>query len=232
MYRYFTTITVSYLLVYLKVDLLWWINLPFCYLKMKTCNKCIKEKKLKEFSKHKNSKDWLQYICKECHIIQNRKYNRSREWVITNIYSTQKLSSKRRLHKLPNYTKKELQVWVFSQDNFEELYNNWAESWYDRNLTPSIDRLDDYKGYSFDNIQLMTWRENKDKWDKDRLNWINNKISKRVVQIDEKSWNIINEFFSISEAKRKTNISDATISWCCRNNWINKTAWGYIWKFN
>ena len=38
-----------------------------------------------------------------------------------------------------------------------------------------VDRLNDYKGYSFDNIQLMTWQENKDKGHRDCLNGINNK---------------------------------------------------------
>jgi hypothetical protein len=49
------------------------------------------------------------------------------------------------------------------KNNFYELYNNWIDSGYKKSDKPSVDRIDDYKGYSFDNIQLMTWKENNKK---------------------------------------------------------------------
>ena len=42
-------------------------------------------------------------------------------------------------------------------------------------LAPSIDRKDDYKPYTFDNIQLTTWQQNKAKGHEDCKNGINNK---------------------------------------------------------
>jgi len=52
---------------------------------------------------------------------------------------------------------------VYKQPNFEELYNNWVKHGYDKWYKPSVDRLNDDKGYSFSNIQLVTWKENSDK---------------------------------------------------------------------
>jgi hypothetical protein len=44
--------------------------------------------------------------------------------------------------------------------NFKVLYKNWVKSGYEKNFRPSVDRLDSTKGYSFDNIRLVTWKEN------------------------------------------------------------------------
>ena len=41
-----------------------------------------------------------------------------------------------------------------------DLFLKWQSSNYKRNLAPSIDRKDDTKGYSFENITVMTWKEN------------------------------------------------------------------------
>jgi len=57
-------------------------------------------------------------------------------------------------------------------------------------------------------------------------------ISKRktVLQLNLNG-NIINEFKSIRDAEKFTNINRAHISKCCNNKPLYKTAGGYIWKF-
>lgn len=40
------------------------------------------------------------------------------------------------------------------------LYNEWVKSGYKREKSPSIDRINPLKNYSFDNTNLMTWGEN------------------------------------------------------------------------
>ena len=90
-------------------------------------------------------------------------YIRTVKGLIVSIYGRQKKSSKKRGHQLPTYSKEELHVWITSQSNFKELYDNWIASDCDMWLIPSVDRLDDAKGYSFNNIQLITWRENHEK---------------------------------------------------------------------
>ena len=96
--------------------------------------------------------------------IKDKAYKRTIDGLISRIYYSQKGSSKRREHNPPTYSKEQLHVWMTSQVNFNNLYINWVASGYKKDLVPSVDRLDDYKGYSFDNIQLMTWRENLDKY--------------------------------------------------------------------
>lgn len=81
--------------------------------------------------------------------------------LVATIYDHQKLHSKEREHQPPTYSRKELHVWMIAQSNFEELYSNWIASDCETNLRPSVDRLINSKGYSFDNIQLMTWKENR-----------------------------------------------------------------------
>lgn len=76
------------------------------------------------------------------------------------IYEKQKHSSKKRGHAPPNYTLAAFRDWLYNHDSFVALYNNWFDSGFKTELIPSVDRLDDEKGYSFDNIRLVTWREN------------------------------------------------------------------------
>ena len=82
---------------------------------------------------------------------------------------TQKLRTKyggrkNRGHKPPEYSFEQFYNWLINQQKFEKLYNDWIASGCENNLKPSVDRPNDYKGYSLNNIQLMTWRENKEKY--------------------------------------------------------------------
>ena len=51
---------------------------------------------------------------------------------------------------------------------------------------------------------------------------------KRIYQIDSDG-NIVNEFYSMKEAERQTDIKSANISKCCRE--IRNYAGGYKWKY-
>jgi len=67
---------------------------------------------------------------------------------------------KKRGHLNPTYSLNELRDWLFSQDEFHKIYDEWVESGYDRWKRPSCDRLDDYKPYSLDNMRIVSWRDN------------------------------------------------------------------------
>ena len=64
---------------------------------------------------------------------------------------------------MPSYSLGELRSWVLNQPNFEILYYKWVQSNYDKWLVPSIDRIRDDEGYNFNNIQLVSFKENSDK---------------------------------------------------------------------
>lgn len=116
-----------------------------------------------------------------------------------------------------------------SQINFDALYLNWINSGYDKWKKPSCDRIDDYKGYSFDNIRLVTWQDNKDKTHEDMKNGINNKQSQSVLQFNLNG-EYISKYHSQCNAERITGASQSGISACC--NGLNETAGGFKWSYS
>ena len=160
--------------------------------------------------------------------LRHKERRRTKKGVVETIYNSQKQTSKRKGYSLPTYNKKELEGWIFSQPLFHVLYDNWKRLDYQKNYKPSIDRKDDYVGYTMDNIQLMTWEENKVKGEKDRVSGINNKINKTVIQYSLDG-EYIAEHHSISEAGRYTNSNFKHISSCCRKK--RKTHNGFIWRY-
>ncbi len=190
----------------------------------KICIKC-GELKTEFFSKGKGK---ISKLCKECDRKRISDYRKTKQGLIGTIYQSQKLSSKNRNMELPNYTLKELREWCHKQPKFDKLYLDWVVSGYNKMKVPSIDRLDDYKPYTFDNIQLMNWEENDLKGKSDRLNGVNNKNKRPVVQytLDD---DYVNDFCSIAEASRELKINVSSISSVCLN--VRKTAGGYKWKY-
>lgn len=47
---------------------------------------------------------------------------------------------------------------------------NWEDSGYNTYLAPSLGRINEREGYSFDNLKLVTWVENLNSGFKDRQN--------------------------------------------------------------
>lgn len=195
---------------------------------MKKCKQCNELKPLTEYRKEKNNKDGRRNKCNPCRNEMEYKNRRTKDGLISIIYNSQKYNSKVRNHQPPTYTKKELKNWVFSNPNFTAIYEEWISSGYEKDLKPSIDRLNNYKGYSFDNIQLTTWKENSNNQHKDVLEGRFNKTNKAVIQMDLEG-NFIKVYHSISHAGRCTGVIDKNISCVC--NGKRNTAGGYKWKF-
>jgi len=186
----------------------------------KKCNKCGVVKLINDFRKKRS-------ICKLCDKEYNLRYIKTKKGLITNIYNNQRHNSIFRKDPLPTYTKQQLINLLFNNPLFHKLYDNWVSSNYDRKLRPSIDRINDYKSYSFDNIQLVTWYENERRYYTDSKNGINNKQNFAVIGINKHTKDII-EFHSMNEASRQIKTSQGNISDCCKNK--RKSAGGYIWK--
>jgi len=206
---------------------------------MKKCSKCGELKDLSEFGNNTRMKDGLQYVCKNCKKGEDERYRHSKKGVLSQIYGAQKERAKINKYIELKYTKKELGSWLFSHPIFNELFANWKASNFNKSLAISIDRINDYKGYSFDNIQLMTWDENRIKYYSDAKNGINNKMARAVIGTHRITGKVI-EFYSCIEAERQTNINNSRISDCCnkkisisskRSPYLNETAGGYYWKF-
>lgn len=194
----------------------------------KTCTVCKKEKDITEFGKRRRSKDGLKSYCKKCDYIRISSYEKTKKGLISRIYYSQTSSSKKRGHNPPEYSKAELSDWLLSQEIFQKLFKDWEDSGYRKMLKPSIDRLDDYKGYSLDRIQITTWGFNFDKGHKDRRNGVNNKMSKNVTGTNIVTGEIV-EFHSTMEAERQLGIHHTSIGANCLGK--AKTAGKYIWNY-
>lgn len=194
----------------------------------KKCVRCSRTKSIEDFYRAKGKKGGRLHHCRECGIKAVNEYTKTKQGLTTSIYCTQKFSSKVRGHPNPTYLLSELRDWLFSQDKFHKIYDEWVESGHDRWKRPSCDRLDDYKPYSLDNIRIVTWRENWVRGNEDRVSGINKKGTKPVDQYSLEG-EFIERFHSISEAERVTGIQRPNINNCCLG--ARKWAGGFIWKF-
>ena len=78
---------------------------------------------------------------------------------VTQVYSSIRHKSKRNWGILPDITKEELRKWLYI-NGLKSMWITYLESGCNKDLRPSVDRINDYGYYEFDNMQLITWREN------------------------------------------------------------------------
>ncbi len=150
-----------------------------------------------------------------------QKYKHSINGLIRNMYYGQVSSSKKRGHLPPEYTCDELVLWVLKQSMFTELFNQWVASGYKTRLIPSVDRLRNDIGYTFDNIQLMSFVGNMKKNHEGRYRNV------KQYSLDGK---FIAEYKTISSASVALNIPLGCISRVCLGH-RNKTG-GFKWEFS
>ncbi|MCK5343243.1 MAG: hypothetical protein KAR20_07555 [Candidatus Heimdallarchaeota archaeon] len=198
------------------------------FLVMKKCTKCGELKSLSNYYNHKHTISGLHSLCKSCMAESCRASRKTKGGVIFDALAGQKKRSKNKDMSIPNYTLEELRQWALNQEIFHKLYKNWVNSGYKKMFKPSFDRINDYNPYTLNNIQITTWQENYDRGNKDRVDGINNKQNKSVIQLT-KNGQIINEFYSTCNASRETKINQSNISAACRG--IRPMAGGYIWRF-
>lgn len=177
---------------------------------VKVCFKCGIEKPLTEYYKHKRMTDGHLNKCKECNksdvkvnlIRVGNGYDFSEKGVVRIIYKTQKRNQiKRGFGELP-YSKAELSTWLYN-NNFKALYDSWVASGNNKDLKPSVDRIDDFKGYSFDNIRLTTWKVNREKQYQDMLTGTGTSGAKcKAVLKSDKSGKVLKRYISYRSAGR------------------------------
>ena len=197
---------------------------------IKNCNMCSERKELSMFNVRATSSDGKMSTCRDCDNERKREYYKTIPGLVSRIYSHQKANSKARGYNLPTYTKEQLIVWMNDQDDFNGLWSNWINSGCNKRLTPSVDRKDDYSSYTLDNIQLMTWEENKLKSEKDIKSGTNTKSSRAVVGVHIETKESV-EFYSVSKASRSLKIDRSDITKCCNNHPRYLRAGNYKWEY-
>jgi hypothetical protein len=180
------------------------------------CTYCSLYKEQKDFTfsnlNHKH------YVCKECSkkYRSNRKGNINR--LIDNIFAHQQFS-KSKLDVL--YTWEEFSSWVLQQKKFLTLYKIWIESEFDRNVTPSVIRIDSKKPFTLDNLKITT----------SRLAQLNSSHSRNrcVAQLDENK----NEITRYPNAKIAASLLNykyySNIHEACKGK--KKRVAGFHWKY-
>ena len=191
---------------------------------MKKCKSCNKELDLSMFYSRGDKKI---SECKDCHSKRAMSYRRTEHGRIVEIYNKQRSRSKKKGWDRPIYSFDEFKEWVLGNDNWKSIYNEWVNSGYDVNKTPSVDRIDDYEIYRFGNIRLVTWEQNNIKAHKDRKNGNNNKVNKAVLMYS-KGGEYIREFHSLAAASRFAGVYYSRISASIKRG---GTSAGYVWKF-
>ena len=156
-------------------------------------------------------------------------YFRTKKGLVVNIARTQVKNSKVRGMDRPTYSRVELQDWLYSQTLFHELYDKWKASGYEKNLRPSVNRLNDYLGYSMSNIEIMTWEENRQKYIKDVTTGVNNKVNRSVSQYT-KEGELVDTYHSARFAERELGYGGDSIGKVCRG--VRDSLEGFIWKYN
>jgi hypothetical protein len=194
----------------------------------KFCNQCQEDKDVLLFSKNKSQPDGLDFRCKKCESLYRKLYKKTKRGLCLNIHHEQVSSSNDRKHPLPSYTSEELVDWINQQTNFDDLYDAWVLSNYSKWTRPSVDRLDNNKPYTLDNIRLITFKENNDRSHIDASNGEFQEL--KSVDCFDLDSNFICSYKSISEAARQTGMTSGAIHAAC--NKANRAAKKYLWKYS
>jgi len=141
--------------------------------KTKLCCTCKESKYLFSFSSNKSTKDGLQKSCKEC--VNTRKKNKGKAYRDSKandfdyrLRSLMHAAKARALQKNREFTLtlKQLKE-LFPKDGCCPVFGftlEWNTSGF-RETSPSLDRIDSSKGYTKENVQIISWRANRLKLD-------------------------------------------------------------------
>jgi hypothetical protein len=139
----------------------------------------------------------------------------------------QKITSKKRGHVAPAYTRNELHKWLMANPIFHDLYEGWVNSGYKKEFAPSCDRKSSLLPYTFSNIQLVPFAQNLKNENEEMMKGIIGRAIP-VMGINRTSGRIVT-FVSGSEAQRKMGIHKNHISACCLGQ--RKSAGNYTWRY-
>lgn len=159
-----------------------------------------------------------------------RNYRNTPRGRINHIMKSQRYGSRIRGHAPPAYSIDELHTWA-NQNGYERLYAAWQKSGFQKDLAPSTDRKDNSKGYFFNNLRLVTWKENREQSYRDRRdNTLITSQNKKVFQLSLDG-EFLAAFDSVESAARAVGGNAANILKVCQNRPSRVSAKGFKWCF-
>lgn len=156
-------------------------------MELKKCSRCKEIKLITDFHKTKRLKSGRQVYCKTCvSKILHSYYKNNRAKVLNNTHkyklfflSERKKNLKYFVMKMyhlmydrvkgythinykgkPICTRQEFYNFALNNKQLKILFDNWIKGGYKAGEVPSIDRIENNKGYTLDNIQFLTWYQN------------------------------------------------------------------------
>lgn len=166
----------------------------------------------------------------------NKKYRKLHKgdfkYWLTKTYGRMKRDNKNKFNKDLPFSKEQFKEWVLEK-NILQLLDNYNLNEFKKDLCPSIDRIDDYQGYTFSNIQLITWAENNVKGrdsikNKKQCSEMAKSLWSKTVMQKDLNGNIIKIFPSTHEVTRELGFDSSLIARACRKRIISK---GYRWEY-
>lgn len=102
---------------------------------------------------------------------------------------------------------KQFQNLYLEDTKFLRLFSEWKKSGYQKQTKPSLDRINNKKHYSLDNINMLTWAENRFKQSK-----IDGKRGRKPAVLQMLGKKIVRRFQSQRHAVRELGLSQGNLS--------------------
>ncbi len=147
-------------------------------------------------------------------------YSRTKEGLIKHLYNAMVRRTRDRGHEPINFSKASMIQWLMNDWVFGLLFKNWVNCGYLKPYRPSIDRIKDSLGYTYQNIQLIPWGENDAK---------GRYQSNKPISQFTREGKFVKHFMSTKTAQQMTGIDNGSICNCLKGK-LN-TAGGYTWKY-
>lgn len=187
------------------------------------CQKCDTIMDLSKFSPNNRMH------CVKCKSVYQTKFYHTIKGIKSQLYESVKSMNKQRGH-----SKFECEFLIFSnfldENNINVLFDNWKSSGFKKSFVPSLKRIDGNKGYSMNNMVLMTYDEN---YNSSRIDLINGKgkigesMTIPICSIDTKGNTRYHS--SIRKAATYANVSNSTVTSAVKSR--NLTKLGFKFQF-